>query len=104
MAAELITAGTSPVATRGADCDRQLGDLSRLVGGDLVLHLHRLDDRDQRALVDHRPRFDGDPQHRVLDRRDERVGASAGTAPFTDAAAGAPITLTSKRLPETSTM
>src|SRR5919201_5062347 len=29
--------------------DRQLGDLARLVGGDLVLHLHRLDDPDKRV-------------------------------------------------------
>src|SRR3981081_52883 len=37
---------------RGADRDRQIGHRARLVGGDLVLHLHRLDDRDQGSLLD----------------------------------------------------
>ena len=39
---------------RGALGDRQLGDRARLVGGDLVLHLHRLDDADELALLDGR--------------------------------------------------
>src|SRR5215212_1661646 len=37
---------------RRALADRQLGDDARLVGGDLVLHLHRLDDAEQLALLD----------------------------------------------------
>src|SRR3954451_22946899 len=59
--------------------DRQLGDLARLVRGDLVLHLHRLDDRDQRALLDLVALADEHLEDVPLQRRGERV-AAAGAA------------------------
>src|SRR5687768_12235378 len=43
---------------RDALLDRELGDHARLVGGDLVLHLHRLDDGDELALLDLLARLD----------------------------------------------
>src|SRR5690349_4854207 len=41
-----------PTLDRVALGDLQLGDRARLVGSDLVLHLHGFDDADQRALLD----------------------------------------------------
>ena len=70
-----MTASVSPLATADTDGDRELLDRARLVGGDLVLHLHRLDDADQRALLDGGSGLDGDLQHRALQRRGERVAA-----------------------------
>ena len=62
--------------------DVELGHLAGDVGGDLVLHLHRLDHADQRPLLDLGPLLDGDPQHRALQRRGRaparhRAGAGA---------------------------
>src|SRR3954470_16865908 len=60
--------------------DGELGDDARLVGGDLVLHLHRLDDADELALLDRLPLLDQDLPHVALQRRDERVAARAAAA------------------------
>src|SRR3954454_21349385 len=60
--------------------DRQLGDGARLVGGDLVLHLHRLDDADQRALLDLGARLDEHLEDVALQRRGERVAAARAPA------------------------
>src|SRR6266540_155298 len=57
----------------------ELLDGARARGGDLVLHLHRLDHADQRALVDRRALLNGDLQHGALDRRDELAGRSPAT-------------------------
>ena len=46
--------------------------------GDLVLHLHRLDDRDQHPLGHHRSRLDRDLQHRALHRAAQRIAAAGG--------------------------
>ena len=48
--------------------------------GDLVLHLHRLDHRDQRPLLDGRAGLDRDPEDRALQRRGERVATRAASA------------------------
>src|SRR3954469_4277558 len=68
--------------------DRQLGDDARLVGGDLVLHLHRLDDRDELALLDLLTLLDEDLPHVALQRRRELVAATAATAALAGAAPG----------------
>ena len=113
----------SPSRTASSEID------ARLVGGDLVLHLHRLDDADELALLDRLPLLDEHLPHVALERGDERVAAraaaarapdrsarrgrgrvpvpvaaAAGAAPLTPGAAGGPMTLTSKRRPETSTV
>ena len=56
LRADVMHGDQSPPTLIGASpsADRQLVDRARLVGGDLVLHLHRLDDADQRALLDGR--------------------------------------------------
>src|SRR4051812_9217723 len=61
--------------------DGELGDDARLVGGDLVLHLHRLDDADELAFLDRLPGLDEDLPHVALKRRDERVAACATATP-----------------------
>ena len=76
----VITASVSPAVDRVALGDRQLGDLARLVGGDLVLHLHRLDDADQRALLDVGALLDEHLEDVALHRRGERVAAAAAAA------------------------
>jgi len=51
------------------------------MGGDLVLHLHRLHDADHLARLDLVALADLDRQHRALHRRDDRVlGAGVRTA------------------------
>src|SRR4051812_48876641 len=49
-------------------------------GGDLVLHLHRLDDADESALLDGRSLLDRDLQDRALERRDQVTGDATGAA------------------------
>src|SRR3954464_821493 len=66
--------------------DAQLADRPRLVGGDLVLHLPRLDDEEQLALLDLRALLDEDLPHVALHRRGERVTATAATAALPRAA------------------
>src|SRR6266487_4543447 len=56
--------------------DRELFDHARLVGSDLVLHLHRLDDADDLALLDGLALLDEDLPHVALQGRDELVGAA----------------------------
>ena len=118
-----MTAIVSPDVHGAALLDRQLGDLAGLVGGDLVLHLHRLDDADERALLDVGALLDQHLEDVALQRRGERVAASAAAAAGLALALGrrlraaplrrprprpaaiaSPCTTTSKRLPETSTM
>ncbi len=69
---------------RAALGNRQLLHLAASVRGDLVLHLHRLDDRDERALLDLGALRDGDAQDRPLKRRDEllRTGAAGARGPL----------------------
>src|SRR4051795_614935 len=77
--------------TRGdgvALLDAQLADRPRLVGGDLVLHLHRLDDEEQLALFDGRALLDEDLPHVALHRGGERAAATAATAALARAAGG----------------
>src|SRR5215216_6576981 len=87
--------------------DQQLGDHARLVGGDLVLHLHGLDDAHERALLDGRALLDEHLEDVALERRGERVtarpgGGAAGAEELPDG--GSPSTRTSKRFPDTSTV
>ena len=116
-----IFASRSPALTAAPSVDGELGDLARLVGGDLVLHLHRLDHADEVALGDLLALLDRDLEDVALKRGDERVAgggaAAAGLAlalrrllqpgrrrrPRSAAGAASPITLTSKSLPPTST-
>ena len=121
----VMTAIVSPVATARRPAIGSSVIVPGLVRGDLVLHLHRLDDADDRALLDGGARLDRDPQHVALDRRRERVAAvAAAAAPALRRGAcgaaagrrrrrrgarrsrppGGPMTFTSKRLPETSTV
>src|SRR5439155_18247244 len=53
--------------------DGQLGNDAGLVGGDLVLHLHRLDDRDELALLDLLALLDEHLPDVALQRRGQRV-------------------------------
>src|SRR4051794_12062629 len=55
-------------------------DHARLVGGDLVLHLHRLDDADELTLLDGLPLLDEHLPHVALQRRDQLVRAAAARA------------------------
>ena len=71
----LMTAIVAPEAIGVALLDGELGDRARLVGGDLVLHLHRLDDADELALLDGLALLDDDLPHVALQRRGELVGA-----------------------------
>ena len=105
---------------RGALDDVQLLDLAGAVGGDLVLHLHRLDHADQIALGDLGALLDHDFEDRPLQRRGQRLAGGARPAARLALALGggflrrrrrgaipataSPITLTSKSLPETSTL
>ena len=57
--------------------DGQLGHHAVAVRGDLVLHLHRLDDAEHAAGFDDLPLLDADGEHGALHRADHR-GASAG--------------------------
>src|SRR4051794_8021711 len=66
----------------------QRRDLARLVGGDLVLHLHRLDDADELALLDGVALGDQDLPHVALQRGDQLVGAAASAAGLASAALG----------------
>src|SRR3954447_26781091 len=66
--------------------DGELGHLAGLVGRDLVLHLHGLDDADQLALLDLLPLLDEHLPHVALQRGGELVASAAGAA----ALAGAP--------------
>ena len=113
-------------AHRVALGDRQLGDHARLVRGDLVLHLHRLDDRDDLALLDLLARPAPGPSRRCpasARRACRRRAPSAAAAllargarrPLAAAAprravgrgrapAGGPMTRTSNLRPETSTV
>ena len=102
--------------------DVQLLDLAGAVGGDLVLHLHRLDHADQVALGDLGALLDGDLEDRSLQRRGQRLAGGARAAarlalalrraacaaPVAGGrgvpATASPITLTSKSLPPTSTL
>src|SRR3954468_13615583 len=65
---------------RGAPPDGERLDHAGLVGGDLVLHLHRLDDADELALLDGLALLDEHLPHVALQRRDELVGATAPAA------------------------
>ena len=116
----LITARTSPLETESPSYNVQLLDLAGPVGGDLVLHLHRLDHADQVALGDLGALLDCDlkivpcsgagsaslealgppPDLRSRFGGLARPPAPAGAIPAT----ASPITLTSKSLPETSTL
>src|SRR4051795_4062615 len=60
--------------------DLECGDRARLVRGDLVLHLHRLDDADQGALLDFGARLDQNLEDVALHRGGERVAAAAARA------------------------
>src|SRR4051812_4749418 len=60
--------------------DGELGDDAGLVGGDLVLHLHRLDDADELAFLDRLARLDEDLPHVALERSDERIAAGRPAA------------------------
>src|SRR3954454_19828038 len=60
--------------------DGQLGDDARLVGGDLVLHLHRLDDRDELALLDLLALLDEHLPDVALQRGGELVAAAGRSA------------------------
>src|SRR5476651_1351414 len=65
---------------RGALLDRQLGDRARLVGCDLVLHLHRLDDAQQLTLGDRVALLDQHLPHVSLQGRGQRVRTPAARA------------------------
>src|SRR3954469_12421676 len=79
---------------RGARLDRvalldgERGDPARLVGGDLVLHLHRLDDADELALLDGLALGDEHLPHVALQRRGELVAPAATAAALALAAPG----------------
>ena len=81
-------------AMRGAGVDRlalldgQLSITPGLVGGDLVLHLHRLDDADELALLDGVALLDEHLPHVALQRGDELVAAAAAAAGLALAALG----------------
>ena len=75
-----MTAIVSPVATEPPSETPSSSTVPALGRGDLVLHLHRLDHADQRALLDLCALLDGDLQHRALDRRDELAGRAAAAA------------------------
>src|SRR3954452_16571105 len=60
--------------------DGELGDDAGLVGGDLVLHLHRLDDADELAFLDRLARLDEDLPHVALEGSDERIAAGRPAA------------------------
>src|SRR3954451_13841017 len=63
---------------RLALADRQALDHARLVGGDLVLHLHRLDDADDLTLLDALALLHEDLPEVALKRRDELVAQPRG--------------------------
>src|SRR4051812_6347275 len=73
---------------RAALAHVELLDGARLVGGDLVLHLHGLDDGDQGALLDGRALLHGDLQDGALERRDQRVAPASAAAARALAALG----------------
>ena len=115
-----MTARVSPALTAAPSVDVERGDFAGAVGGDLVLHLHRLDHADQVALGDLGALLDRDFEDGALQRRGQRLAGGAGAAaglalafrrllaaggraPRRPAPAS-PITLTSKSLPETSTL
>ena len=125
-AAELITASVSPVAT---DAPTAIGSSATLPALCAVISFSIFIasiTADQRALLHRGARLDGDLQDRALNRRGERVATAAAAARTLARARGAaappraprrrrrratppppnggPITLTSKRLPETSTV
>src|SRR3954447_853639 len=60
-----------PRGDRVALADGQFGDRARLVGGDLVLHLHRLDDAHERALLHRGALLDEDLEDVALHGRGE---------------------------------
>src|SRR5919106_4063983 len=62
---------------RAALGDGQLLDGARARRGDLVLHLHRLDHADERALVNLGALLDSDLEHCPLKRRDDGAGRPA---------------------------
>ena len=108
----LMTAMVSPVATEPPSDTPSSSTVPARRSGDLVLHLHRLDHADQRALLDLGALLDGDLQHGPLDRRDELAGGPAAAAASSARAAApawprrpagavrrpaSPITVTSKR-------
>src|SRR5436305_13119245 len=81
-AAPLAGGGVAPDhRDRGARRDRlalldgELGDRARLVGGDLVLHLHRLDDADELGLLDGLSLLAEHLPHVALLRRGELLAA-----------------------------
>src|SRR5947209_7799986 len=63
---------------RRALIDAELLDLAAAVRSDLVLHLHRLDHRDQSPLLDLAALLDGDLEDGALEGRDELGGVRAG--------------------------
>ena len=85
-----MTASVSPAETAAPSRIGQRGHHAGLVGGDLVLHLHRLDDADERALLDRGALLDEHLEDVALERRGERVARrAAGAAAPAAAAAGA---------------
>src|SRR3954469_13328676 len=68
------------VGDRVALANRQLGDDAGLVRGDLVLHLHRLDDRDDVAFGHLLAGLHRDLPDAALHRRGERVAAARAAA------------------------
>ena len=75
-----ITARTSPLETAAPSATFSSVDLAGAVGGDLVLHLHRLDHADQVALGDLGALLDRDLEHRSLQRRGQRLARGARAA------------------------
>ena len=72
-----MTARTSPLETAAPSATFSAVDLAGAVGGDLVLHLHRLDHADQVALGDLGALLDGDFEDRALQRRGQRLARGA---------------------------
>src|SRR3954452_8200105 len=67
----------------GALGDREFFYFAAAVGGDLVLHLHRLDYADQVALADLGALLDGDFEDGALEgRRQGLAGGAAAAAAF----------------------
>ena len=86
----LMTAMQGAGVDRLALLDGSFCDRAGLVGGDLVLHLHRLDDADELALLDLVALLDEHLPHVALQRGDELVGAAAAAAGLALAALGGP--------------
>src|SRR5918994_6610193 len=78
----------------------ELGDPARPVRGDLVLHLHRLDDAEHLAGLDLVAVGDFDREHGALHRADDGVARRAVVRPGGDALSPSPDELGVRRLGE----